>query len=68
MEAVSMNLFHVHTTLNAGKKTLIIDSENQDLVSIIINPVYAILTKISESDLAKEIYDTLTLKTKLFGS
>lgn len=68
MEAVSLSLFHVHTKLNPGKRTLVIDCENQDLISIIINPVHAILTKISESDLAKKIYDTLTLKTKLFAS
>lgn len=68
MEAVSLGLFHVHTKMNTGMRTLVIDCENQDLVSIIINPVYAILTKISENDLAKEIYDTLTLRTKLFAS
>lgn len=66
MQKLSNNLFKVHTDLSLDKKSLIIEDDNQNLVSVIVNPVYAIITKIIESDLANEIYDTITSKTKKF--
>lgn len=64
MELISTDLFHVRTVFSADKKTLNIETENENLVSIIINPVYAIITKLAESEIAKEIYDVITKSTK----
>ena len=64
MELISTELFHVRTVFSADKKTLSIETENENLVSIIINPVYAIITKLAETDVAKEIYDVITKNTK----
>ncbi|GGI29105.1 hypothetical protein [Pedobacter mendelii] len=66
MEVISVNMFDVETHLSSDHKSLKIKSDNLNLVSIIINPVYAIITKMTENDLAKEIYDALTIKTKSF--
>ena len=64
MESLSINLFEVNTALSTDQKTLNIDANNLALVSVAINPVYVIITKNCENQLATEIYNTLTLKTK----
>lgn len=63
---LSNNLFPVKTDLSSDKKSLQIEADNQNLVSVIVNPVYAIITKVIESDLANEIFETLTARTKKF--
>ncbi|WP_231460249.1 MULTISPECIES: hypothetical protein [unclassified Pedobacter] len=64
MELISTGLFHVKTVLSKDNKTLSIEREDENLVSIIVNPVYAIITKLAESDIAKEIYETIKQNTK----
>ncbi|GAA3969704.1 hypothetical protein GCM10022246_22940 [Pedobacter ginsengiterrae] len=66
MANLSSNLFHVSTDVSSDKKSLQIESENQNLVSVMVNPVYAIITKVIESDLANEIYEMITANTKKF--
>lgn len=66
MTNLSNNLFHVSTDISSDKKSLQIEYGNQNLVSISVNPVYAIITKVIESDLANEIFDMLKVNTKKF--
>ncbi|MFC3562408.1 hypothetical protein [Pedobacter jamesrossensis] len=66
MANLSSKLFHVSADVSSDKKCLQIESENQNLVSVIVNPVYAIITKIIESDLANEVFETLKVNTKRF--
>ncbi|RZK57320.1 MAG: hypothetical protein EOO87_03260 [Pedobacter sp.] len=64
IEKISKEEFAVSVAHSADHKSLFIESENHNLVSIITNPVYAIVTKLEESDLAREIYEAITLQTK----
>ncbi|KQR72168.1 hypothetical protein [Pedobacter sp. Leaf176] len=64
IQAISAVQFKVDAVFGADKKSLRIDLENQNLVSVFINPVYAIVKLSTESELAKEIYNLVTLQTK----
>ncbi|RNL52144.1 hypothetical protein [Pedobacter jejuensis] len=64
IEILSANMFNVNTKISSDHKSLKIEANSLNLVSIMINPVYAIITKLTENDLAKEVYDAITIKTK----
>lgn len=64
IQALSTIRFNVDTIFGTDKKSLRIEAENQSLVSVFVNPVYAIIEMVTESALAKEIYDLVTLQTK----
>jgi len=64
MESLSTNLFGVNTNWSTDHRTLTIDSNDMELVSVAVNPVYVIIRKNSENQLATELYNTLMLKTK----
>jgi len=65
-ESFSKNLFSVNIDVSSDKKSLSINGEEDNLVSIMINPVYIIIKRISNSDLAGEIYNAITLNAKKF--
>ncbi|MCZ4224413.1 hypothetical protein [Pedobacter rhodius] len=64
IQTLSTIQFKVDTIFDMDKKSLRIEAENQSLVSVFVNPVYAIIEMVTESALAKEIYDLITSQTK----
>lgn len=64
IQAISAVQFKVDTIFGADEKSLRIEAENQSLVSVFVNPVYAIVKLSTESELAKQIYNLITLQTK----
>jgi len=64
IQTISAVQFKVDAIFGADEKSLMIEAENKSLVSVFVNPVYAIVKLGTESELAKEIYNLITSQTK----
>lgn len=64
IQKISAAEFGVQVIADEKQHSLLLTAEAHQLVSISTNPVYAVVTKLEETELANSVYELVTLQSK----
>ncbi|RYF25614.1 MAG: hypothetical protein EOO42_03380 [Flavobacteriales bacterium] len=64
IQRISAEKFGVQVVEDKNQHSLLLTAEAHELVSISTNPVYAVVTKLEETELANSVYELVTLQSK----
>lgn len=64
IQKISAEKFGIQVVADENQHSLLLTAETHQLVSISTNPVYAVVTKLEETELANSVYELVTLQSK----